>query len=241
MASKRKRVVLSIITKHEIIRKLESGESAAKLAKIYGIGKATITGIKNQKDAIENYLMQADTLDIAVNRKSMMVPKYKNVDDAVFQWFLENRDKGVPISGPILCEKALEFNEKLKGNPNFKASSGWLEKFKSRHGIRELNMSGEKLSTDNVTEENLTVDLHKFLIEKGYALQNMDNEDKRDITCTTLQQKNVTSQQEKLDTNSKVSKDHINAISCVNSTTCHQVPLLLFGKRKKLKSHIVYS
>nr|XP_031848459.1 jerky protein homolog-like [Nomia melanderi] len=234
MASKRKRVVLSIKTKHEIIQKLENGESAAKLAKIYGIGKATITGIKNQKDAIENYLLQADTFDVPINRKSMMVPKYKNVDDAVFQWFLQNREKGVPISGPILCEKALEFNEKLKGNPNFKASSGWLEKFKSRHGIRELNVSGEKLSTDNVIEENLTTDLHKFLIEKVYALQNMHNENERDLTCTTLQQKHLTSQQENSDCSSKVNKDHVNSLSCVNSTACHQLPLLIIGKRKKV-------
>ncbi|XP_015435795.1 PREDICTED: jerky protein homolog-like [Dufourea novaeangliae] len=233
MASKRKRVVLSIKTKHEIIQKLENGESAAKLAKIYGIGKATITGIKNQKDAIENYLLQADTLDVSNNRKSMMVPKNKNVDDAVFQWFLENREKGVPITGPILCEKALEFNEKLKGNPNFKASSGWLEKFKSRHGIRELNVSGEKLPTDNVSEQNFAVDLHKFLIEKGYALQNMVNEDKRDFTCKTSPQKSLPSQQEELDSN-KISRDCVNTLSCVNSNALRQLPLLIIGKRERI-------
>ncbi|XP_003376749.1 jerky protein-like protein [Trichinella spiralis] len=31
---------------------------------------------------------------------------------------------------------------------NFVASSGWLRNFKSRHGIRELKIHGEKLSAD---------------------------------------------------------------------------------------------
>ncbi|XP_043254135.1 jerky protein homolog-like [Colletes gigas] len=234
MASKRKRVVLSIKTKHEIIQKLENGESAAKLAKIYGIGKATITGIKNQKCAIENYLLQADSLDVSTTRKSLMVPKNKNVDDAVFQWFLQNRDKGVPISGPILCEKALEFNEKLKGNPNFKASSGWLEKFKSRHGIRELNVSGEKLSTSNIATESLTTDLHKFLIEKGCALQNACNIDETSISCKALSQKTSASRHERTVPSCKISKDHVATLLCGNATGCHQLPVLIIGKSKKV-------
>lgn len=234
MASKRKRVVLSIKTKHEIIQKLENGESAAKLAKIYGIGKATITGIKSQKCAIENYLLQADSLDASTSRKSLMVPKNKNVDDAVFQWFLQNRDKGVPISGPILCEKALEFNEKLKGNPNFKASSGWLEKFKSRHGIRELNISGEKLSMGNVAAENFTADLHKFLIEKGCALQNVCNIDETSLLCKALPQKTLASLHERSTPSRKISKDHVTTLLCANTNGCHQLPVLIIGKSKKV-------
>lgn len=48
-----------------------------------------------------------------------------------------------------LSEKALLFNEKLGGNSDFKALSG-LERFKNRHGIRELNVQGEKLSATSI-------------------------------------------------------------------------------------------
>lgn len=235
MASKRKRVVLSITTKHEIIQKLESGESAAKLAKIYGIGKATITGIKNQKYAIEKYLLHAESSDASVNRKSLMVPKNKNVDAAVFQWFLQNRAKGVPISGPMLCEKALEFNEKLKENPNFKASSGWLEKFKSRHGIRELNMSGERLSIDNSDMETFTVDFNKFLKEEGYALQNVYKANKMDLMRRALPQEAVFSQTDESSSDCKSSKDHVIVLLCANATGCHTLPVLIIGKDKNFQ------
>ncbi|GFT28883.1 hypothetical protein TNCV_3585801 [Trichonephila clavipes] len=50
------------------------------------------------------------------------------------------------ISGPLLCEKALELYEKLGGSADFKASTGWLKNFKSRLGIRELQTEGEPLS-----------------------------------------------------------------------------------------------
>jgi Tc5 transposase DNA-binding domain. len=47
-------------------------------------------------------------------------------------------------------EKAIERNKgnlkkKLCGNLSFKASAGWLDKFKLRRGIRLLFIEGEKL------------------------------------------------------------------------------------------------
>ena len=74
--------------------------------------------------------------------------KDSKLEDAVYVWFTQKRSMGEPISGPLLCEKALQFNEKLGGSPDFKASSGWLKNSKSRHGIRELQIEGEKLSGD---------------------------------------------------------------------------------------------
>ena len=46
---------------------------------------------------------------------------------------------GEPISGPIICEKAFIINKKLGGDPHFKATTGWLQKFKLRHGIRPVS------------------------------------------------------------------------------------------------------
>ncbi|KAG5860986.1 hypothetical protein JTB14_029770 [Gonioctena quinquepunctata] len=60
---------------------------------------------------------------------------------------------GNPISGPILCEKAKILAEKL-GYSSFKASNGWLRNFKFRHGVRELDLAGEKLSADSAAAEN---------------------------------------------------------------------------------------
>lgn len=55
MASKWKRVALTIEEKYKIIKNLENGEGATKLVRIHNIGKyITVTNIKKQKSNIEN-------------------------------------------------------------------------------------------------------------------------------------------------------------------------------------------
>ena len=48
--------------------------------------------------------------------------------------FSVNRALNLPISGPLIQEKALSVAEKL-GIANFKASNGWLDRFKTSHNI----------------------------------------------------------------------------------------------------------
>lgn len=43
-----------------------------------------------------------------------------------FTWFMRKIASGHPISGYLLCEKSLDFNEKLGGDSSFVASTGWL-------------------------------------------------------------------------------------------------------------------
>ena len=55
--------------------------------------------------------------------------KYDELDKAVHKWFLILRSENVPISRPMLQEKALEFAGGLN-TEGFQASEGWLEKWK---------------------------------------------------------------------------------------------------------------
>ena len=61
-------------------------------------------------------------------------------------WFEQEREHGVPISGPILKEKPLSLNNKLGRDPNFTVSIGWLARWKDRYGVRQLSVTGESLS-----------------------------------------------------------------------------------------------
>lgn len=53
----------------------------------------------------------------------------------------------MPISGPLVKAKAENFAEEL-GLTSFKASKGWLGKFKQRHHINYGKISGEARSVD---------------------------------------------------------------------------------------------
>ena len=140
--SKRKRVVLTVDQKLEVLKRLETGESGTSLALSYNVGKATITGIKSQKHAPLNFASQLDDEGGLKKRKVMKTAQDTKLDKAVYMWFIQERNRGQPISGPLLCEKALDMNSMLGGPSDFKASTGWLKHFKSRHGIGELNIQG---------------------------------------------------------------------------------------------------
>ena len=47
------------------------------------------------------------------------------------------RSSTLPKSGPLVQEKALSFAKSLNKD-GFKASNGWLNKFKTRHSISQV-------------------------------------------------------------------------------------------------------
>ena len=100
-------------------------------------------------------------------------PKIHGVEETllekcVWQWCLQRRERGEPISGPLIREKAKTFNTELGGPATFLASDGWLSKFKKRHGMRALKMKGEKLSSDKDAAKEFVEWLKKFVTEEKY-------------------------------------------------------------------------
>ncbi|GBP88449.1 UPF0430 protein CG31712 [Eumeta japonica] len=62
-----------------------------------------------------------DSEDGSKHLKMMKKPKNELLEDASYCWFLQKRSAGQPISGPLLCEKALQLNKKLGANESFVA------------------------------------------------------------------------------------------------------------------------
>ena len=75
---------------------------------------------------------------------------FQELDRAVYFWFIQQRCKGTPISGPLLMSKSLQLyplvNPDEPDPSTFKAGTGWLKRFKNRHGVRALSVQGESLS-----------------------------------------------------------------------------------------------
>lgn len=88
------------------------------------------------------------------------------VDDATWIWFKKARSAGFPITGPIVSIQALNF-AKLLGITDFKASQGWLDKWKKRHGIKKGVLCGEKLSADAAGADIYKQKFVKIIAEEG--------------------------------------------------------------------------
>ena len=110
-----------------------------------------------------------------------LLVKEEQLEKALYKWFAQRRGTGMlPVSGPLLAEKARQLYEKFpQGSSSsatftassgwlwpslqvrdgcglhckfgmvvaFTASSGWLWRFCKRHGIRQLSLEGEQLSS----------------------------------------------------------------------------------------------
>ncbi|GBM22835.1 hypothetical protein AVEN_86219-1 [Araneus ventricosus] len=84
--------------------------------------------------------------------------------------------KNVPIPGPFIIEKALQFAKTL-GYDEFRGSNGRFDKLKRKHGIMAKVISGESKDVDDNDSENWIMEtLSKIL--KDYKPENIFNADR---------------------------------------------------------------
>jgi hypothetical protein len=72
------------------------------------------------------------------NRKRKHEGKRHAVDEVLLVWFKQVSSYNAPISHSILLQKANNFGEKLE---DFKATNGWLTRWKERHNIVYKNFT----------------------------------------------------------------------------------------------------
>ena len=109
-------------------------------------------------------------------RKTMLKGKHKEVEEALFLWHEHLRGKGLPVSGPILQEKALQFKRQIEGEDSeFTASDGWLDRWKKRFSIRQITISGEALSADIEAVPLFKDNLFKFIEKEGISGEQLYN------------------------------------------------------------------
>ena len=126
MSVKRKLNTKTLKEKCNILSHIEKGMTNKEATDKAGVPKNTIsTWIKN-KEKIFQTLEES-----APSTKKLRGCQYEKFDMALFEWFVLQRSQNIPIDGSMIQEKGLSFAEKLE-IPDFKASDGWLDKWKKR-------------------------------------------------------------------------------------------------------------
>lgn len=152
----------------------------------------------------------------------------EKINEAVWEWFVAARAKNVPISGPILQAQALEVAKSLDIT-TFKASSGWLESFKSRHAIVWNQVCGEAKDTDQTVVSDWKEKL-EFLIE-GYDQKDIFNGDESGLFFRAFPSKTLALKGEKC-VGGKISKERLTVFLCGNLAGEMERPLVI-GKAKR--------
>lgn len=223
-------MTLTITQKCEILDKIKEGISLTILAQKYNVGKSTITDIKSKEAKIRSFVI--NTEKGPGSRKTLKTPENPQLEDALFTWFLEQRRKNVPLTGEILMEKAKFFHERL-GRGAFVASRGWLDNFKKRHGIRQLKVTGEKLSNNEAAVQPFQEKFLEVIREKDLSADQIYNADESGLYWKAIPDKTLASGSETSAPGSKVSKERITFMPCANATGTHKLPLLVIGKAQR--------
>jgi hypothetical protein len=122
---------LTLQQKIELINDNRNGNGLSQraLAVKYNISLGSVSNVlKRKAEYLDDYGANQNQ---NVKRKIIDVNS-RELDEKVYEWFVQQRSKNIPISGPLLQEKAREIAELLGDKMgSFKASNGWLEKFRT--------------------------------------------------------------------------------------------------------------
>lgn len=70
--------------------------------------------------------------------------EFPEIEHRIYKWFLTQRERN--MSCEMIKHKALSLKP-VMNIEKFNASDGWLQRFKTRYGIRFLKVTVEKLSS----------------------------------------------------------------------------------------------
>jgi hypothetical protein len=109
------------------------------------------------------------------NAKRQQIVRYSEMESALVKWFRANQE-WANVSDELVRESATKILDRLYlGHEPFKFSSGWLEAFKSCHGIRSYLHFGENGSVDMATFANTFPAIRDVLDQYAWKdIYNMD-------------------------------------------------------------------
>ncbi|KAL4084407.1 hypothetical protein QTP88_028230 [Uroleucon formosanum] len=181
MSVKRRRNVLSLVQKIEILDKLKSGDTVASLARTYKINESSVREIHNNEEIIRRSVIESSPIS---NKKCFITRDVlvEKTEKALNIWIEDQTQKKFPLSSTIIREKAKQIHQHFTSssqgngkNSSFLASKGWFEKFKNRCNLHNIKLVGESASADHLAANNFPLELTLLLCANacGFMMNSM--------------------------------------------------------------------
>lgn len=109
--------------------------------------------------------------------------RYQDIEEKLLSWIKERREAGVRVTGKGLQRQALQLH-KQQGNQSFKASLGWLTRFKKRHRLVMRRTTHISQKPKAVTDELILRFQRQAIqlrINRNYDLSKIGNMDETPV------------------------------------------------------------
>jgi len=220
-----KRKALSLSDKLQIVTEFENGKSRGVISQQFGVPSSTLCRILKDADNIKKECAEGHG-----KVKRFRGSEHPDLEKCLVEWLKEcrSRTRNVPVNGPILKQKAIEFSKKL-GVDDFNPTNGWLDGFKKRNDIVFKNIVGESGAVDTTICNQWIIDLPTLLA--GYSPDNVFNADETGLFYQCLPNKTFSFKGESCN-GGKHSKVRIALLLGANMSGTEKLPPLLIGKSK---------
>ena len=224
----KKRKHLSLEKKVEVIKAEGRGKTSIRsLAQEFDCGRTQIADIlKKKKVILDLYSSNAH------KNKQVIRPKqseYAELNQMLYDWYNLAVSKNIYPAGPQLSEKAKEIANTVLGKPDFKASNGWLDKWKKRYNIRQITISGEAGDVAGETVESWKERLPELL--QGYEAKDVWNLDETGCFWKALPEKGF-GQKKKECKGGKKSKQRLTIAFITNAAGGKEAPIVIWKSKK---------
>uniref|UniRef100_A0A6A7FQA5 Tigger transposable element-derived protein 7 n=2 Tax=Hirondellea gigas TaxID=1518452 RepID=A0A6A7FQA5_9CRUS len=231
-----KRKAFDFDVQMKVLYALRAGQDPDAIMQHYNIDRSTFYEIQADKKKIEgclNRLSGGGGGEDSSQSKRLKVTSSLDdkVEVATYKWYLQMKGKGVQVQGADI-QKAAETIADHLGKGDFKASTGWLHKFRDEHDL-ESNKPPQVVAAEQsytvgetdcllgkvqtlMTEENLSEHQLYNADETGLFWKSMPN--------NTLEMKMLPAWE--------LNKQRITSLLCANADGSHRFKSLIVGNLK---------
>ena len=131
---------IALKDKLAIVKDIEAGiKTQAAICKDTGLSRSTVATIWANRSKIKDSIEDGKTSSA---RKRMRGARNEDLDNAVHRWFIQVRERKLPVISHLLKGKAEKFTAAF-GLNDFKCSNRWIDRFKQRHDLKLKSLNGE--------------------------------------------------------------------------------------------------
>lgn len=201
----------------------------------FNIGDTTLKSIMKSEEELKKFAFMNNLAS-----KSMKNPKgvLAKVSRACLEWLKQQRSLTGLVTGVMLKEKALSFNQKFGGDPSFQASDGWVRNFKFQYVLKNRRVCGEKGDADLEGAQRFESVMWGIVYEEELSYDAIYNADESGLIYRKEPTTTYVHPEEKSAAGHKQQKERLTFLTTCNASGTHKLRPVMIGKAQKPRCFI---